>query len=203
MQRQTVALLSFVFVLFLTGVACGALLVRGLNDVQQRDVSAYVERHVRSFLPEHTQERVPFVWEQRVRVYVQWLVVIALCGVSVVCIPIVCMLIFVKGVMVGFALAVLIAKWSWAGVVVGICSVFPHHIVLLPVLCAAGAVALATALALVRKLMDHTVRVHRYVVQRWLLVHGGCLAAIVLAAWIETKITPIVMQSVVPWALGL
>ncbi len=203
MQRQTVALLSFVFVLFLTGVACGALLVRGLHDAQQRDVSTYVERHVRSFLPAHSNDRVPIAWSERMRVYAQWLVVIALCGVSVICIPIVCMLIFVKGVMIGFALAVLIAKWSWAGVVIGIGSVFPHHIVLLPMLGIAGAMALATARTLVRTFMGHPAPVHRYLVRRWLLVHGGCLTAVALVAWIETHITPIVMQSIVPWALGV
>lgn len=203
-RKQTIALFSFVWVLFLTGVVCGALLVNALTEAQRQEVQDVMERYVASFFPTmHTTELVAVGWWERVRFYGQWIVMIALLGVSVVGVPLIGLIDFLKGVMVGFTLSMLIGQWSWAGLVIGLVSIIPHHLILLPALWVSSVVALSSSLWVLRTLLQKIPRMPRQKgAKQWWLAQLGCFGAIAIASWIETQLTPLALQRVIPWVLG-
>ncbi len=145
-------LLLFVFVLFVMGTLCGGLLVFALSIEQHQELSRYtgsfLQVAMQGQLHDWQLEFWPAYWS-----HVKWLGLTWLLGISVIGLPVVAALNFLKGVLVGFAVTYLGTQLSWKGVLLAVLAILPGNLIVVPCLLIGSAASLSYSLYLIRKRM--------------------------------------------------
>ncbi|MBW7473523.1 stage II sporulation protein M [Paenibacillus oenotherae] len=197
LMKDQFTIYVFVAVIFIVGIVFGALLVNALTLDQQQDLAGYVqkfaERAEKGLLPDGALS----FWD-RVFFHGKWLLLVWVLGLTVVGMPLVLALDFLKGVLVGFTVGTLVSQYSWKGLLFSLVSVAPPNLLVVPALLIASVSALSFSLYIVRnRLMG------RYgTLSEPFLAHTGTfglmLIMIAAAASIETFVSPAMLKWAVP-----
>ncbi|MFD1955806.1 stage II sporulation protein M [Paenibacillus thailandensis] len=197
-QSYNVTLLIFVAVLFVVGAVFGGLMVHALTLEQQEDLADEVARYIGQFGSNAAAAGDSDAFWSRLLFHGKWLLLVWVLGVTVVGVPFVLALDFLKGALVGFAVGTLVSEHSWKGVLLSLVSVAPPNLITVPAILMASVASLSFSL---------------YVVNNRLLRQRGPLApqlisftastAIMLAllagaALLETYVSPVLIGWVAP-----
>lgn len=170
-SKDLLPLYLFVCILFVMGVVFGALLVNALTLQQKHDVAQYMNNFLANYggtsIPAGTgdaagaagtnaappsaasAQKLPAasVWDT-FGAHVRWVFFIWILGLSVVGVPIILLLDFLKGVLIGFTVGYLAGQWSWDGVVFALASVAPQNVVVVPaiIICSVAAISFSSLL---------------------------------------------------------
>ncbi|MBD2869584.1 stage II sporulation protein M [Paenibacillus arenilitoris] len=149
MIKNQLSLYVFVSVLFVVGVIFGGLMVNALTLEQQQELARDVDQYVR-FMNEGigTEEAASF--RERFFFHGKWLVLLWVLGITVVGIPGVLALNFLKGALVGFAVGTLINQYAWRGVLLSFASIVPQNIIAVPAMIITSAAAISFSLHVVK-----------------------------------------------------
>ncbi|KWX76678.1 stage II sporulation protein M [Paenibacillus jilunlii] len=198
MMKEQTPLYIFVAVLFLVGVVFGALIVSALTLDQQQELSDYLG----NFFVTVDQQGLPAApdsyWEIAA-LNLKWIGLIWILGLSVIGLPGILILDFLKGVLIGFTVGCMVSEYSWHGMLFALVSVAPHNIVLIPVLLVGSAAAIAFSLLMIRSrvLGQRRSPVTRPFVMYTMLSLG--LAVLVLGiSGFEAWVSPTMMRWVTP-----
>ncbi|MGN7455868.1 stage II sporulation protein M [Paenibacillus pasadenensis] len=131
------------------GIVCGALLAGSLGEEQRNLLAADLSRFLLKLSTEGVPQGASSFWTVY-WLHGRWLLLIVLLGVSVIGLPLLAALDFLKGVLVGFAVATLAIQHGGRGVAFSLVAVAPSNLLALPAYLAASAAAAAFALHLVR-----------------------------------------------------
>jgi stage II sporulation protein M len=141
-MKENVSLYVFVSVLFVIGVVFGAVMVNALSLEQKQEMS----RHLGSFFQEvnggmEVDKGLSF--QQSFGMHMKWILLIWLFGLSIIGLPLILILDFLKGVLIGFTVGYLIGQLSWKGMLFAFVSVAPQNLVIIPALliCSVSAIA--------------------------------------------------------------
>ncbi|MCH1639468.1 stage II sporulation protein M [Paenibacillus timonensis] len=196
--KDQTPLYVFVSVLFLMGVVFGALMVNALTLEQQQDISRYLGDFFLS-INEGGAEFQPQTFWDVAALHLKWLGLIWLLGLSVIGLPGILILDFLKGVLIGFTVGCLVGQYTWKGLLFALVSVAPHNLIVIPALLIASVAAVGFSLNIIRSrvLMSRTGHATRP-----LLSYTGLtlvMAAVLLAvSSFETWVTPVLMSWVTP-----
>ncbi|MBB3109208.1 stage II sporulation protein M [Paenibacillus phyllosphaerae] len=147
--RDQLTLYVFVSVLFVVGVVFGSLLVSALTLDQQQNLAKDVEQFVLRIQDGSSVEGSGAFWE-RVLFHAKWLMLIWVLGITVIGVPLVLALDFLKGVLVGFAIGTLVSQHDWKGLLFALTSVAPPNLIVVPAILIASVSALSFALSIVK-----------------------------------------------------
>jgi stage II sporulation protein M len=141
-MKENVSLYVFVSVLFVIGVVFGAVMVNALSLEQKQEMS----RHLGSFFQEvnggmEVDKGLSF--QQSFGLHMKWILLIWLFGLSIIGLPLILILDFLKGVLIGFTVGYLIGQLSWKGMLFAFVSVAPQNLIIIPALliCSVSAIA--------------------------------------------------------------
>lgn len=196
--KDQTPLYVFVSVLFLMGVVFGALMVNALTLEQQQDISRYLGDFFLSINEGGAEFQPQSFWDVAA-LHLKWLGLIWLLGLSVIGLPGILILDFLKGVLIGFTVGCLVGQYTWKGLLFALVSVAPHNLVVIPALLIASVAAVGFSLNIIRSrvLMSRTGHAARP-----FLSYTGltlAMAAMLLAvSSFETYVTPILMSWVTP-----
>ncbi|WHX47437.1 stage II sporulation protein M [Paenibacillus woosongensis] len=188
----------FVSVLFLMGVVFGALMVNALTLEQQQDLSRYLGNFFISINEGGADFHPMAFWEVAV-LHLKWLGLIWLLGLSVIGLPGILILDFLKGVLIGFTVGCLVGQFTWKGLLFALVSVAPHNLIIIPVLLISSVAAIGFSLNIIRSrvLMNRSGSVAGPFVS-----YTGVTMALGLmmlaASSFETWVTPVMMAWVTP-----
>ncbi|KWX74912.1 stage II sporulation protein M [Paenibacillus riograndensis] len=198
MMKEQTPLYIFVAVLFLVGVVFGALIVSALTLDQQQELGDYLG----NFFVTVDQQGLPAApdsyWDIAA-LNLKWIALIWILGLSVIGLPGILILDFLKGVLIGFTVGCMVSEYSWHGMLFALVSVAPHNLVLIPVLLVGSAAAIAFSLLMIRSrvLGQRRSPVTRPFVMYTVLSFG--LAVLVLGiSGFEAWVTPTMMRWVTP-----
>jgi len=147
--KNQLSLYVFVSVLFAAGVVFGALLVGALSFEQQQELADDLGRYVLMMqdgigpLPQES------FWE-RFMFHGKWLLLLWLLGITVVGIPGVLALNFLKGALIGFSFGTLINEYAWKGVWFALLSIAPQNAIAVPAMIMTSAAAISFSLYVVK-----------------------------------------------------
>jgi stage II sporulation protein M len=193
--REQVPLFAFVAMLFVMGVLFGALMVNQLTLGQKQDLSAYLSHFFQTFNQTNPLEsRTLFV--QSLFSNLKWIILIALMGLSVIGLPLVLILNFLKGALLGFTVRYLIDRMAWKGVIMTFVSVTPQQLLLIPALFIMSVMAIAYSLYVIK---------HRKLTPLvWNLtqITIGMSVITIMATLFETFVTPKLLLFITPWLLA-
>ncbi|ASA23072.1 stage II sporulation protein M [Paenibacillus donghaensis] len=149
MVKEQTPLYIFVAVLFLVGVVFGALIVGALTMDQQQELSDYLGNFFVTVDQQGLASASDSYWSIAA-LNLKWIGLIWILGLSVIGLPGILILDFLKGVMIGFTVGCLVSQYSWHGMLFALVSVAPHNLVLIPVLLVCSAAAIAFSLLMIR-----------------------------------------------------
>ncbi|CAB3392832.1 MULTISPECIES: stage II sporulation protein M [Kyrpidia] len=142
-------LYRFVAVLFLVGVFFGAIIEGSLGPSQKQ----LLADEVGSFLTMLTagQGAAPGdVVRHAAAVNLRWVAFIWIFGLSIIGLPLIVGMVFLKGFVIGFSVAFFVEKYAWPGFVVSMAGMLPQNLLTVPALMACATAGIAFSLELIR-----------------------------------------------------
>ncbi|WP_340024561.1 stage II sporulation protein M [Paenibacillus sp. FSL K6-1096] len=202
MLKEQTPLYIFVAVLFLVGVVFGALIVSALTLDQQQELGDYLS----NFFVTVDQQGLPSAQDSYWSIAafnLKWIGLIWILGLSVIGLPGILILDFLKGVLIGFTVGTLVSQYSWHGMLFALVSVAPHNLVLIPVLLVCSAAALGFSLLMIRSRVlgqqRRTKVTHPFMM--YTLLSLGMAVLVMGVSGFEAYLTPAMMRWVTPLLL--
>lgn len=192
----------FVFVLFATGIVFGAVMVGALTLEQKQELA----RHLNFFFQTVDQgggfdSQASF--QQSLLLHLKWIGLIWILGLSVIGLPLVFALDFLKGVLVGFSVGYMIGQYSWKGLLFALASVVPQNLIVIPAIVITSAAAAAFSVQLVK---NRIVGKQGQLLPAFGSYTGSTVLMAVLlvgASVYEGFLSPVLMKWVTPMLLAL
>lgn len=181
----------FILGIFGLGLAAGTLAVQTIGAGQYQELTAFLD----GFLQQAGVIEVDSAQVLRSTLYNDILLVLAvyLLGLTVIGIPVVLGIVFVRGFILGFTVKFLTGAKSIQGLALACAAILPKNIILLPALLLAGVASLSFSLLLARRFFNSKVQVWpSFVVYSGLMLLITGLAA--GAGLVEVYLTPVLLR---------
>lgn len=194
--REYSSLYMFILVLFVMGVICGSVIVNSLSFTQKEDLLYYLSRFFGQVKDGSIASSYQMFLES-LKHNIQYISLIWILGISIIGFPLILLLLFLKGTVIGFSVGFLVNAMGWEGFRVALVSVLPQNIILVPVMIFITVLSLVLSTNIIRRVFLKQVRqplkpiLVKYVV--------ALLIAIVFisgAGAIEAYVSPTLMKQV-------
>ncbi|MBD1378701.1 stage II sporulation protein M [Metabacillus arenae] len=189
----------FVIVLFLMGVIFGAIIVNSMNFTQKEDLYFYLNRFFGQMAEGKVAESFD-MFQQSFFHNLKYLGLMWVLGVSIIGLPIILIMLFIKGIVVGFTVGFLVNQMGWQGFILSFVSVLPQNLLLIPAFIIMSAVAVSFSLKMIRQLFIKKGNVHQSPFQfftRYAIVLIFISLITLVASGFEAYASPIIMKGIV------
>jgi stage II sporulation protein M len=183
--------------LFLIGVLFGIVMVNALSLEQQAQFSQLLGDF---FVTVGLGETSLSYW-QLFSKYLKWVALIWLLGLSVIGLPIIIIIDFLKGVFVGFTVGYLISIYSWKGLLLVLSAVMPQNAIVIPAMIICSVLAVAFSLTLIRHGFIQSKGTMVQPFARYTLVFFGFIVLLAIVSLYEFAVYPHLMHRVIPLVL--
>ncbi|PTX50884.1 stage II sporulation protein M [Melghirimyces profundicolus] len=196
LQNQ-MPLYLFVGVLFVMGVIFGAVIVNTLSPVQKENLLTYLG-HFFKGLDQDSIADPKTAFQHSLGNHFKILGLMWLLGVSVIGMPFIFVLIFLKGLVVGFTVGFLVSQLSWDGLWFSFLAVVPHNLLIVPALMivAVGGIAFSLLMARNRLIHRRGTIYPQFLSYSILVTIMACV--LVLSSFFEAYVSPVLMRMVIP-----
>ena len=190
----------FIITLFLMGVIFGAIVVNSLSFAQKEDLYFYLSK----FFSEMEDGRMTSseeLFRQSFLHNVKYLGLMWILGISIIGLPLIFVLLFMKGVVVGFSVGFLVNQMEWSGFLLSFVSVLPQNIIIIPAFIFIGAVSASFSLTLIRKIfMKNGPSIQFQMIpflSRYVIFLVLAIGIVTIASSIEAYLSPHLMKTVI------
>ncbi|MCO7126771.1 stage II sporulation protein M [Sporolactobacillus shoreicorticis] len=149
------SLYTFVAGLLLMGIIFGAILVNCLPYESRSDLLRYLQQ----FFGELAKNQIAdprLLFKESLFHDLQYLILIWVLGLSVIGLPLIFLLIFVKGIFLGFTVGFLVSQMGMKGLMAVLVSVFPQNLLIIPNYLFITVLSVAFSLKMIRQLLMKT-----------------------------------------------
>jgi len=188
----------FVSVLFLTGVIFGALLVNALTLDQKQGLVDFLGSFLHTIDQGGAEKSFSTFWQSFVSEF-KWIILIWALGLSVIGLPLVLVLDFLKGVLIGFTVGFMVSELSWKGMLLALVSIAPQNLVLIPVIIISSVSAIVFSIHLVKSQFISQRLQIKPAFTHYSLTIGFMLLLTVVVSLFETYVSPIIIYWVFPY----
>lgn len=193
--REHQSLYWFTIVLFTMGIIFGAVLVNSLPLSQKQELYGFLQYFFNSLsqqgIPEtstHFQESFGF--------YAKTVAIMWVLGLSIIGLPMILLMLFLKGVVVGFTVGFLVNQLQWQGVTFAMMGILPQNLLVVPALFIIGVSGISFSLRLIKtRLVSKRDDIMPHFIGYTVLVMC-MLGVLTMAALFETFVSPRLMQVV-------
>ncbi|ACB85245.1 stage II sporulation protein M [Natranaerobius thermophilus] len=124
-------LFLIVLLLFLAGTATGVVTVNHIPQEQTSELEAYLDNFYQ-FVSNQNSLEYYHVFLSSLSYNMTLLGILWLLGITMVGIPIIMILVFLRGIAFGFTIGFLIEKTSFMGALLALVSILPHNVLFVP-----------------------------------------------------------------------
>jgi len=143
----------FMIILFLTGVIFGAVIVNSMSFVQKQDLFFYLERFFGELVDEQQIESHDIL-KNSFFYHIKYLLLLFVLGLSVIGLPLVWVLLFLKGLVIGFSVGFIVNQLGLKGLLLAATAIAPQNLLLIPIYMIAGSLSMIFSLSLLSKLFS-------------------------------------------------
>lgn len=198
--QDNLPLYIFVSVLFMMGVVFGALMVNSLTLEQRQDMASYLGGFFQT-MDQGLEETSQLSFLEIFAAQFKWILFIWLFGLSVIGLPLILILDFLKGVLIGFSIGYLVGQLSWKGLFFAFVSIAPQNLILIPVILISSVTAISFSIYMIRNKILQRSKNEPQPFKSYVTVHLSLLGLIVGAVVIEAFLTPLFMKWAAPLML--
>lgn len=148
--RDNSSIYLFVTVLFLMGIIFGAIVVNSLTVDQKDDLYFYLNRFF-GLVKTGEVATSTEMFQQSFFHNVKYLGLIWILGIAIIGLPVVLILLFIKGMVIGFTVGFLVNRMGISGFALSFVSVMPQNIFLIPAFLILTTASVAFSLKLIRQ----------------------------------------------------
>lgn len=145
------SLYLFTVVLFLMGIIFGTLTVQSLGYSQQADLFYYFQQFMDKVTKGEFVDPSYALYQNFIH-YFKYTGVIWILGLSIIGLPIILILLFLKGVFIGFTVGFLVHQMGWEGFALSFISIVPQNMIAVPVILTVSVVSISFSLKLISHL---------------------------------------------------
>jgi stage II sporulation protein M len=199
-MREHVSLYIFVIVLFVMGVVFGAIMVNTLSLDQKQEILQLVGSFFYT-LTDRADSGGQDLFLDSLLLHAKWILLIWLFGISIIGLPLILVLDFLKGVLIGFSIGYLVGQFSWKGLLFALASVAPQNVIVIPALIVSSVTAIAFSIRLIKNRFLRSQDSRKPMLQplvRYSGTTGVFIFLLVIAAVLEGFVTPALMREVAP-----
>lgn len=194
--KENQSLYVFTVVLITMGVIFGAVIVNSLALEQSQELFGFLQYFFRNIdqngLADPNQQ-----FQQAMGYYVKTVGIMWIFGLSIIGVPMILLLLFLKGIVIGFTVGFLVNQFQWDGVMFALAGVLPQNMLVVPAFVIIGVAGIAFSLRLIKtRLISNRGQILPYFLSYSLLVIG-MFAILTIAALFESYISPSIMQYVI------
>lgn len=189
---------TFIAVLFVMGVIFGAIMVNGLSEGQKEDLFYYLHQFFGQvadgkMVPAEELLKESFLHN------IKFMGLIWILGISIIGLPLIFILVFLKGVVVGFSVGFLVHQMGWNGFLLSFITILPQNLLIIPAYLFVSAASVGLSTNLIRKLfMRQTAGFHIVPeLARYAMVFVIAAAIVTVSVSYEAYISPLLMKSLV------
>ncbi|MFN2745502.1 MULTISPECIES: stage II sporulation protein M [Bacillus] len=200
--KDHLSIYLFVSVLFLMGVIFGAVIVNSMTISQKEDLFYYLNR----FFGQLSEGKAAGSKEMFVQSFlhnIKYLGLMWILGISIIGLPVIFIMVFLKGIVVGFTVGFLVNQMGINGFFLSFVSVLPQNVLLIPAYLIMGTCAIAFSLRLIRQLF-----VKRSITEapaqwfgRYALVLLLILSMSFASSLLEAYLSPLLMEKLTNYIL--
>ncbi|MBA2870052.1 stage II sporulation protein M [Anoxybacillus calidus] len=195
--REHSSIYLFMIVLFLMGVIFGAIVVNSLNFSQKQDLYYYLTR----FFGQVSSGELASAYDMFQQSYfhnIKYIGLMWILGISIIGLPIILILLFLKGIVVGFTVGFLVNQMGWHGFLLSFVSVMPQNLLIIPAFIIMGAVSVSFSLKMVRnQFMKRAYEPVFPMIVRYTLVMIFVSIGLLASSFIEAYLSPSLMKEVI------
>ncbi len=195
--RAHISPVLFVFVLFAMGCLFGFMLVMALSIDQHQQLSSYIGGFLQTAIQGEISDIQLTFW-QAYSVHLKWLALTWMLGISVIGLPLVIVLDFMKGALVGFTITYLTTQFSWKGLLFSLLAIVPGNLLFVPALLICSASSITFAIVLVRARLQPGGQHLGRSFWRFTCLHGAMLIVAAVAACLEVFLSPYLLRWLAP-----
>jgi len=129
--KDRLPILTFVLVVFILGVSFGAIAVKTVDYSVKENVFSYFNNFMQGFNQieyKHSGLIAESIKFNLINIFIIWAF-----GLSMILMPLITILIFFKGFVLGFTVGFLVSEYSFKGVLIAITAVFPQNLIIIPI----------------------------------------------------------------------
>jgi stage II sporulation protein M len=187
------SLYIFSIVLFLMGVIFGTLTVQSMGYSQQADLFYYFQQFMIEMKKDHFVDQNYALQENFIH-YLKYTGVIWILGLSIIGLPVILILLFLKGVFIGFTVGFLVHQLGWNGFLFAFIAVLPQNMIVVPVILFMSVLSISFSM----KLIAHLFGTQRYNEKLSIPKYIGALVAmsgvLFMVSIFETYLSPLFMK---------
>jgi stage II sporulation protein M len=187
----------FTTMLFIIGVVFGAIIVNSLNGQQKYELQHYLTIFFgQASNGQFASSTEMFIYS--VLHYLKYIGFIWILGLSVIGLPITLLLLFFKGIVVGFTVGFLVNQFGLDGFFISFVSVMPQNLLLIPAFLIVATGSISFSLKIIKQLMSNRIReplIHQSL--KYTLYMVTAVIFIVLGASFEGYVSPTLMKYVI------
>lgn len=153
--KENITIYVFMSTLLVTGIVFGAIIVNSMGFIQKQDLFF----HLNQFFKQINGGEAVISKDVLFKSYyfhVKYLLLLFLLGLTVIGVPLIWVLIFLKGIVIGFSVGFIVNQLGWKGFVLATVSIAPQNIIIVPLYIVAGSIAMMFSLILLHKLFSRT-----------------------------------------------
>lgn len=154
--KENMTIYIFMITLFLTGIIFGAITVNSMSFVQKQDLFFHLDRY---FVQLNGEEEIASkdILKRSFFFHVKYLFLLFILGLTIIGIPVVWILIFMKGLVIGFSVGFIVNQLGGKGLLIATLAIAPQNIIIIPVYIFAGSLSMIFSLSLLYKLFGRSV----------------------------------------------
>lgn len=148
--REHSSIFLFIVVLFFMGVIFGAIVVNSMSFTQKEDLFYYLSQFFGQVSTENAGENSDLFLQSFLH-NSKFIGLIWILGISIIGLPVILILLFVKGMVVGFTVGFLVSQMGWKGFLLAVSSILPQNLIIIPVFIIMAALSVIFSLRMIKK----------------------------------------------------
>ncbi|SFA97662.1 MULTISPECIES: stage II sporulation protein M [unclassified Bacillus (in: firmicutes)] len=195
--RENSSIFLFVVVLFLMGVIFGAVVVNSLSFTQKEDLFSYLSQ----FFGQVSDGKVAAandLFRQSFYHNIKFIGLMWVLGISIIGLPVILILLFIKGMVVGFTVGFLVNQMGWNGFLLAFVSILPQNLIIIPIFIIIAAVSISFSLRMVQmQFMKKYSQPILPLFRRYLTALVVAIILLAVSSAVEAYLSPDLMKTVV------
>ena len=182
----------FTSILLLIGFISGTFFITILSSEDKKIVGETISNY---FL-QIKSNRVDIIYTLRTSLTTNllYIIFIFLLGISLIGLPIVIFLIFVKSFILGFSISSIIFKYKISGTLLSLGYIFPHHIINLIIISFLGVYSIKVSIYLLKLIISKKQINFKVIIKKYFGVLIICFILSIISSLLETFISPNIIK---------
>lgn len=181
---------------FIIGISSGAFTVKTLADYQKQELISYMK----NFFQVLSNKPIDAfsVFKQSLTNNLQTAVFIWILGITVIGMPIILLLIAVRGLIIGFTVGFLVEQLGVKGILFSFISIFPQNLLIIPSIVVIAVMGIGFSKMIIRNKMNKSYNTNNNTFKQFILystINAFIFFFIIIGCVIEAYVTPVFMKA--------